>query len=377
MDLRWPLLLVLVVVAIGVVGFLAIKRTRHGWQGELPLLARSYRLTSLPEYQRALRLHERVSAAALVVSIVATAALIGATARPTWTYDPRADDTNTPHVDIMLCFGPGSSLYGGTLSDLRPLFETLGGIVETFGNQRIGMTNSLYRAFPMTADREWVAERFGEIVGVMKEVDAPKNGYDYVDRLGYFEAKAPAYGSGPPAFTPTVLDTLAMCATGLPAVGSDNGRGRMILYFGDAELPDDPGTYTFSFTPPAATPLFSKATLEDTVKTAGIQVNAVVPEMSTQPLGFVEKLVGDTGGQHIEYTQLSSEEAADRGKADKQQEEISKAVEKILDNPPPSALDQVQQSAALPFDWDVPDLLLQLALVASIALAALRWGMRL
>jgi anti-sigma factor RsiW len=62
---------------------------------------------------------------------------------------------------------------------------------------------------------------------------------------------------------------------------------------------------------------------------------------------------------------------------DNQKDELAGAVDKILASPPPSALDAARKESMRPFQWDVPDILLQLALLAAVGLAACRVGMRL
>lgn len=169
MDLKWPWLLIPMVAAIGAALWLARRRSHRGWQGELPLLARSFRLTELPEYQRAIRLHQRLSAAALVFAIVVVTALLGSTLRPTYTYHPQPADPDTPFVDIMLCFAPFFGMYSAGELGMVPLMTDLRAQVNEFGNQRIGMTTEFYRAFPVTADRRWVSERLGEIIDVTQK----------------------------------------------------------------------------------------------------------------------------------------------------------------------------------------------------------------
>jgi len=64
-------------------------------------------------------------------------------------------------------------------------------------------------------------------------------------------------------------------------------------------------------------------------------------------------------------------------KIDNQKDELSSALDKILSNPPQSTLDDRRKDEQHPFQWDVPDLLLQIALIAAVVLAAARLGMRL
>ena len=374
MGLRWPILLLPVAIGVAVAVWFAMRRSRHGWQGELPYLARSFRLTELPEYKRALRLHERLSVAALVVAIVAVTALIGATVRPTRTYQPRPPGSDTPHVDIMLCFGPLFSMQFADGLGIAPLMTHLRDKVDGFENQRIGMTHKFYRAFPVTADHQWVSDRMTAIIDLTNELVSAGN--DFNTRLSanteLFERTS--YGSAGSGFDP--VDTLAMCAMGIPAVGSDNGRGKVLVYIGDPEIAEDPGN---NQTAPQR--IYSTSLLETTIKTAGIQVNAIVPGEVHGAIGFVEKLISDTGGQQFMYTEVGGIGGIGVKPTPKhlenQEEELNSAVDKILANPPPSALDTARQESMRPFQWDVPDILLQIALISAVALAACRLGMGL
>ncbi|OMC04447.1 hypothetical protein A5733_21540 [Mycobacterium sp. NS-7484] len=358
MGVKWPLLLLPIAIAIGVAVWYAMRRTRFGWQGELPYLARSYRITTLPEYQRALRLHERLSVAALVFAIVAVFMLIGATLRPTKTYEPQLAGSDTPNVDIMLCFGP---LYNIGLTDssaISQLMNIVSEKVDGFGNQRIGMTKEFYRNFPVTSDLPWVSQRLSDIAKVAEAASAKDN------PAAAFSSDSELYNRYADARS-SINDTIAMCAMGLPAVGSDNGRGRVILYVG--------GTKSYSDTPPT----YSDGMLAEIVKDTKIQVNTIVP--GTHPGDFVTKLVKESGGRQYLYTEVGGivgDDATPR-KIDNQKEELSSAIDKILSNPPPSALDEQREEQKHPFRWDVPDLLLQIALIAAVGLAAARLGMRL
>jgi Ca-activated chloride channel homolog len=372
MGLRWPLLLVPIVIGIGIAVWFGLFRSRHGWQGELPYLARSFRLTQLPEYQRALRLHERLSVAALVLSIVAVTTLIGATVRPIKTYTPHPPGSDTPFVDIMLCFGPLYNMQFADSLGIAPLMTALRERVDRFGNQRIGMTHTLYRSFPVTGDRQWVAQRMDAIIELANSYNSADYSKRYTMNTDVFERRSYDADADP-------VDTLAMCAMGLPAAGSDNGRGKMIVYFGDPELYDDPGRGWTDTTPPQR--IYSKSLLEKTIKTANIQVNAIVPGEVHGSIGFVEQLIHDTGGQQLLYTEVGGIAGATvkptTKHLDNQKEELVGAVDKILASPPPSALDAARKESMRPFQWDVPDILLQLALLAAVGLAACRVGMRL
>ncbi len=374
MGLRWPILLLPVAIGIAVAVWFALRRSRHGWQGELPYLARGFRLTELPEYKRALRLHERLSVAALVFSIVVVTTLIGAAVRPTRTYEPHPPGSDTPHVDIMLCFGPLFSMQFSDSLGISPLMSALRDKVDGFGNQRIGMTHQFYRAFPVTGDHQWASERMTAIVDIADEMLAAGDDYSKKFSLNTDLFERRSYGPTVGDIDP--VDTLAMCAMGFPAVGYDNGRGKQIVYIGDPQIDEDPGNNR-----PVPQRIYSTGLLEKTVKNAGIQVNAIVPGDVHGAIGFVEKLISDTGGQQIMYTEVGGIAGAMTEATPKhlenQKEEMNSAVDKILSNPPQSALDTARQESMHPFRWDVPDILLQIGLLAALGLAACRLGMRL
>jgi hypothetical protein len=369
MDMRWPLLLVPIAVAVGALVWFAFRRSHYGWQGKLPYLARSFRITELPEYRRAIRLHNRLSVAALVLSLITVAALLFAVPRPTRTYHPQ-NGSNTPHVDVMLCFGPLFGLQFADETGLVPLLTTLRSQVATFENQRIGMTHEFYRIFPVTADHQAAVERMDAIIATAKaRIDAfAKHAYDQPGvHADLFERDS----YNPQA---NVVDTLAACALGLPSVGKDNGRARMIIYVGNTRLDDDPESAGGG----ATQSIYSKGLLEGTVKAGHVQVNAIVPDKGIGPMGYVERLIKDTGGQKFQYTEVDDITAkATPRHLENENGEFNRAVNAILAAPPASQLDAAQQEAMRPFRWDVPDLLLQFALVAAIGLAACRFGMRL
>ncbi|BBX16762.1 hypothetical protein CRI77_02770 [Mycolicibacterium duvalii] len=366
MDLRWPFVLLLAVGAAGAAAWLATRRRDYGWQGQLPYLARSFRITELPEYQRALRAHQRLLVAALAVVLIAVTALVVAAARPARTYHPSPPGSDTPYVDIMVCFGPLFVVQFANKNGLVPLLSALRTHVEGFGNQRIGMTSQYYRTIPVTADREWVTDRLDRIIDTVSAANEARAAGDLSAAFGSQEDGLFERRTGPLA---NPRDTLAMCAMGLPAVGAENGRSRMIVYVGDING---------GMVDPSAQPLYSEEYLKKTITNAGIQVNAIAPDLATGPMGFTEKLVRDSGGKVVAYTEVDSlfGEPPQRMQ-DNLSDELDTAVDTVLADPPPSALDVAREHARAPFQWDVPNLLLQLALIAAVALAALRWGLRL
>jgi hypothetical protein len=371
MDLKWPILLLPVAIAAGAMLWLAFRRSQYGWQGKLPYLARSFRLTELPEYRRAIRLRNRLSVAALVLSIVAVTTLVGATLRPTRSYHPPHPGSDTPHVDIMLCIGPLFGLQFADETGLVPLLTTLRDNIATFVNQRVGMTHEFYRNFPVTADHQSVLERMDTIISTAKAYTDIKAKHSY----GYSSVNTDSYERETYGSAANVVDTLATCAMGLPSVGSDNGRGKMIVFIGGTEVDGDPEAPSSGS---ADQVIYNKDTLGQIMKDARIQVNAIVPRKVPGPIGFVEKLIADTGGQQIQYTEVDDIEAKRTVRhLENQQEEFNRAVAAILAKPPASQLDAVQRDASRPFRWDVPDILLQIALIAAVGVAACRLGMRL
>ncbi|TMS50863.1 hypothetical protein [Mycobacterium sp. DBP42] len=361
MGVKWPLLLLPIAIAIGVALWQLMRSSSGGFRGELPYLARSFRLTQLPEYQRALRVHERLSIAALVMALVAVVMLIGATLRPAKTFQPQPTGSDNPHVDIMLCFGPEFHITSANSDGIAigNLMSIMREKVDGFDNQRIGMTKEFYRSFPVTSDLPWVSNRLDELAEIAQGPSDDDDNRDFKQKVMLFER-------GTLTAVTNVNDTIALCAMGLPAIGSDNGRGRAIIYIGDTK-------YSRS-TPP----IYSNDMLAGVIRDAAIQLNTIVP--GTTAGEFFDSLVKDSGGRQYLFTNLGYGVGWDKPtprKIANQKEELQSAVDKILSSPPPSALDDQDEARKLPpFQWDVPDILLQIALIAAIGLAAARLGMR-
>lgn len=373
MGLSWPLLAAPMLIAIGVFVWLLRREDAQRWRGDLPLLARAFRLTALPEYQRAIRLHERMMVVALVSATVSVFALLGASLRPVRVYHPHPPGSDTPYVDIMLCFGPLLDFQFAEKTGLLPLLGDIRSQVDGFGNQRIGMTHEFYRVFPVTADHRWVSQRLGDIIETGEKYLAAEHDYAALANLETAVYERSSYQAG---VEPNVVDTIANCAMGLPAAGADNGRGKMLIYIGDPLTAGDPGASST----PAVGQIYSRDLLEKTIKTANIQVSAIAASYMSGAPGLVEKLVDETGGRRIVYTKV--EEPMAGGPVpplhiENQKAELSHAVDIIFSSPPAAALDRARKEASAPFKWDVPDLLLQIALLAGVALAAARLGMRL
>lgn len=363
MELKWPVVLLLAVLGIAALVVLARRRPRRP-QSELPYLARSFRLTELPEYRRAIRRYRRSAVAALALSAVLAIVLVLATARPVRTYTPHPPGGDTPFVDIMLCLGPDVSLFfGDDEKGVAALMNAMREQVDTFANQRFGLTHEFYRVIPVTADHRWVAQRLQAIADLAAADKAQRESMD----LEIFERS----GSGSGA-QPNVVDTLAMCAMGLPSAGTENGRGRQIIYVGNTSVYSDPG----STSPPKQ--IYDTDTLAKVVATAGIQVNTLVPTQLVGPKGFVEELVDSSGGQQVYYTDIDGYNTKPTpAHAKNLADEFDHALARILADPPPSALDTARQQEMRTFEWDVPDPLLRTALIAALCLAAARSGMRL
>ena len=150
----------------------------------------------------------------------------------------------------MLCFGPLFKMQFADSLGISPLMTALRDKVDGFGNQRIGMTQQFYRAFPVTGDHQWVSERMTAIVDIADELIWPPemiSARDYSMNTDLFERTS--YGPSVGDIDP--VDTLAMCAMGLPAVGYDNGRGKQIVYIGDPQnrrkTPETTGLYRSGF----------------------------------------------------------------------------------------------------------------------------------
>lgn len=243
----------------------ALLPPRRDRPEKLRALANTGRLTSLPEYARAVRRHTMTAIAAVVILVLAFVAATFAAARPTGLPAlNRAAGTDQPE-DIMVCVGAPAEdpAVNGTL---RYFAEAVRG----FGTERIGLTSPDRRLIPLTRDYQYAAGRFA--------------GYAQPQPL----VSTVAYTD----YTATIEDVLAMCLTGFPEFDTEAPVRRSLIYVGPGTLAGDGGPS-----------LFTAQQIRDMAATARVQVNAVsdgdgLPaELASQTGGRVAPDVGDIRSQ--------------------------------------------------------------------------------
>jgi hypothetical protein len=253
MDVIWWGVPIIGCVALAACIATALLAPRREHPEQLRALANTRRLTGLPEYVRAARLHTITAGAAVALLVLAFAATAFAAGRPTGLPAPQRDTAAEQPEDIMVCVGGPATdpTVGGTL---RYFAETVRG----FGTERIGLTSSNRRLVPLTRDHEYAAGRFARLAS--EALVAP---VAYTD-----------YEAG-------VEDVLAMCLTGFPEFGTATAQRRSLIYVGDGALGggDRPA-------------LFTAQRVRDLAADADVQINAITDEQS-----FPADLARATGGR--------------------------------------------------------------------------------
>ena len=361
MGLKWWFLLVPISIGIGFGVYVLYRRSRQAAENKLPLLVRSFRILELPEYQRALRLHNRIAVAALVMSIVVMCALIGTVLRPTTVRHPKIPVSSGP-VDIMVCVGGNVMSRLAHFNGMPALFTVLQDKAKTFKYERVGLTHEFYRAFPVTSDLQFVDKRLNEIRAMAQDISDKPLVQEIIEPDDHFLfTRTPDSDRGQHDRTyPSMVDQLAMCALGIPALGADSGRGKMIIYYGNTNTSQSDQD----------SKIMPAKDLKRTIKAAGIQVNAINTK-SGGIGGLVSQLVEESGGRAFDFPMGMYETT--RPDEATQKKMMTSMIDEIIANEPNSAPDL---SASMPVPWELPDLALQIALVAAVLLAAFRLGMR-
>lgn len=231
----------------------ALLPPRRDQPEKLRALANTGRLTSLPEYARAVRRHTATAVAAAVVLVSAFAAASFAASRPTGLPALSQAAGSEQPEDIMVCTGgaPEDPEVNGTL---RYFAEA----VREFGTERIGLTSPDRRLIPLTRDYQYAAGRFA----------------------GYAQPQPLVSSVAYTDYTATIEDVLAMCLTGFPRFDAGAPVRRSMIYVG-------PGTLGG-----AGRSLFTAQQVRDMAATAGVQVNSV-----TGDDGLPTELAHQTGGR--------------------------------------------------------------------------------
>lgn len=231
----------------------ALLPPRRDQPEQLRALANTGRLTSLPEYARAVRRHTVIATAAVAVLVLSFVTAAFAAARPTGLPAlNRAAGTEQPE-DIMVCVGAPAEdpAVNGTL---RYFAEAVRG----FGTERIGLTSPDRRLIPLTRDYQYAAGRFA----------------------GYAQPQPLVSSVAYTDYTATIEDVLAMCLTGFPEFDTEAPVRRSLIYVGPGALGGDGGPS-----------LFTAQQVRDMAATAGVQVNAVTDD------GLPAELARQTGGR--------------------------------------------------------------------------------
>ena len=154
MELMYWWLLPVAAAAAAGAGWLVFRRGARGNARRRPV-ANADRLTSLPEYQAAVRRYRRwLGVAALAAVTLLTSAAIAA-ARPVDLATIRPEQHNR---DIVLCLDASGSMSGADAA----VVDVFSKLAADFDGERIGLTifdSSAVQVFPLTDDYSYVQEQ--------------------------------------------------------------------------------------------------------------------------------------------------------------------------------------------------------------------------
>lgn len=278
-DLKWPAVLAVGTVIALLVAYAVHRRlSRRSARAAAPV-ANSEALTSLPEYQRALRLHRvRMAVLALSAVLLGGAALVGA-ARPLGT---TVDQPQTRSRDIMLCLDISGSMaaYDATLV---ATFKTL---VKSFQGERIGLVifnSSAATVFPLTDDYDFIND---ELDSAARALGGDPESESFF--AGTFNGRG----------TSLIGDGLATCVSSFDKI--DTQRARSVVFATDNHL--------------AGRPIIDVEQAAELAKAKRVRVYGLNPEEDGPDEEAVQmrQLVTDTGGHYF----AMSDQAAIRGIVD-------------------------------------------------------------
>ncbi|MBW0013469.1 hypothetical protein, partial [Mycobacterium sp.] len=290
MDLRWPAVLIVGLVAVAVVLAEAAWAPMTRLNTVLRPLAHVERLTGMPEYLRAVRIRQWSMLITLVLLVGVFVAALLTTSRPTGSWSRGRTPGGARPDDIMVCVGqpvtdPSTAGYLSYFNEQ----------VKGFDTQRIGLTSPTLRVVPLTRDYTYAGSqfsRYADMAGLQHRLDSnrelpPPQADELRTGINDFSREV-AYVD----YSRSLEDILALCMAGFPSFEDGSARRRSLIYLGYSNFRADDETR------PA---LFSEQQIKDMATKAGIQVNAVVhaddvrsPERSNQELAAIAGLTNGT-----------------------------------------------------------------------------------
>ncbi|EFV15120.1 hypothetical protein [Segniliparus rugosus] len=174
MELTWPLVLVVGLLALAATVVLAWLLPFRGAPASLPRVSRSYRLTRLPKYQRARRAHRALVLALVVVVLLFSGAAVFGVARPY--FPPQTKTTKVQEGDVIICtsgfFDPNDSdpAARNRNSLYASLYQFLRGKVADLTREQLGVSAKMQRPIPLTGDKTYLTESIGRFADYGKNI---------------------------------------------------------------------------------------------------------------------------------------------------------------------------------------------------------------
>jgi hypothetical protein len=261
MELTWPLVLVAGLLALAVTLVLAWLTPLRGTHASLRRVSRSYRLTRLPQYQRARRAHRALVLALVVAVLLFSGVAVFAAARPY--FPPQTKATKVQEGDVIVCTSgfydekaeqPGAFARNGLYADL---YQFLQGKVSGLTREQIGISAKMRRPIPLTSDKSYLVENIDRFAEDGKSLARPqdKKGDDaaekqFADDAARFTGDPSNivtfkdYGVNDPdqgkLMKGTVYDTdrLGFCLSGFPKAKPGDPPRSLIVFDSEARMQD-------------------------------------------------------------------------------------------------------------------------------------------
>lgn len=288
MSVHWPLIVIssiLIIVLIFLIALLRRKKTRN-----LTPLARTFRLSELPGYQRSLRFYFLKS---IIILAVAALAFLGASFLGSRPQKLEAYETINPKLtknEVMIC--NNADLDSRASESLYHYFAQ----TAHNPNNIIGATTATLRVLPLTNQNWFVAKKlqdYSTVYGKILKLGKGHHLSDAPDDVLLLEAE---YDKGVDYtnYHQNYIDNIALCALGFPPIQYEKTlTDRSIIYCGSNTL-----------TGGASPPLYTLKSLTDLATSNHIKINILDGCINPPQSGAtkLQTLAKSTGGAYITST---------------------------------------------------------------------------
>jgi hypothetical protein len=304
LELTWPPLLVVGLPVLALVVVLAWLLPFRGAPSSLPRVSRSYRLTRLPQYRRARRVHQALILVLVVVVVLFSGVAVFGATRPY--FPPKTQKTKVLEGDVVICT---SGFYEQNDSDplahdrnglYANLYQFLQAKASGLTREQIGVSAKMQRPIPLTGDRPYLTENMDRFAGYGKSIGELQGKKSDDPALARFAADAARftgsdsrnsvtfkdYGVNDPKsgdlMRGAVYDTdrLGFCLSGFPKANKDDPPRSLIVFDSEDRMQDPKYPY------------LDRRKFSDAVRDGKMSMNDIKPLFDEKDLIELAKSVG-------------------------------------------------------------------------------------